>query len=116
MERDAIMDAIRDELHVAALSRGDGNEGRARVCARRAAGLAVGWYAHQHGWDLTESNAYRRLLWLQSQMSVSEDLRQAAQRLTTRVTPDHQLPHPEDPLQDAELLISGMGLDLTGSQ
>lgn len=110
MDRNAIESAIRDEMQSAAIARREGNEGRARVCARRAAGLAIGWYAEQHGWNLAEPSAYKRLLWLESQVDVSEDIRQAARRLTTRVTHSHQLPHLEDPLQDAALLISSMDL------
>ncbi len=37
-----------------------------------------------------------------------EELREPARRLRQQVTEDHRLPHPEDPLKDAELIVDGL--------
>lgn len=86
----------------AAACRSRGNEGRARVCARRAVGaaLALRWSAGP------QANAYQLLLRAAADNGLPPELRQAAQRLTRRVTEAHRLPHDEDPLDDARALLA----------
>lgn len=85
----------------AAACRSRGKEGRARVCARRAVGaaLALRWSAGP------QVNAYQLLLRAAADTGLPPELRQAAQRLTRRVTEAHRLPHDEDPLEDARSLL-----------
>ena len=89
-------------MREAAASRGRGNEGRARVCARRAVGaaLALRWSAGPL------ANAYQLLTRAAADSGLPPELRLAAQRLTRRVTEAHQLPHDEDPLDDARALLA----------
>jgi hypothetical protein len=47
-----------------------------------------------------------QLRWLETNDEAPEQLRSAAGRLTEQVTEDHELPHSEDPLQDAELIVA----------
>lgn len=92
----------------ARLARAQGNEGRARVCARRAAGHAIRAYRETIvGKDVTYS-AYGLLRWIASVPDLEEPLRACAERLAARVTPEHALPHPQDPLKDAARLIEGL--------
>lgn len=99
---------IRSELQTAHQARREGNEGMARVCARRAAGWAIGRrYAEQVPATATD-NAYLLLSWLKEQPTVAASLRRAADRLTTRITEDHELPHPQDPLKDASDIVTAM--------
>jgi HEPN domain-containing protein len=100
-----IRQAINAELQRAYAWRQDGNEGRARVCARRAAGIAIGSYYRAQTGEPPSSSAYNLLRWLAKHTRISLQIRQAARRLTARVTADHNLPHPEDPLVDAGLII-----------
>jgi hypothetical protein len=37
-----------------------------------------------------------------------DELRAAAQRLTTRVAEDHSLPFKEDPISDAEMIVRAL--------
>jgi hypothetical protein len=83
-------------------AREHGKEGRARVCARRAAGWAVATSFP----EVPRKGAFSLLRWLESEGP--EELRAAAGRLTERVTPDHELPHDGDPLQDAALIVDGL--------
>lgn len=86
----------------AAASRSRGNEGRARVCARRAVGAALALR-----WSLgPQANAYQLLMRAAADSGLPPDVRQAAQRLTRRVTEAHRLPHDEDPLDDARALLA----------
>ena len=94
---------ILDELQRARQERQDGNKGRARVCARRAAGWAVGQlYRRRAPTDKVPASVMALLAWFRGLETVPLDLRQAAERLTRHVRPDHTLPHSEDPLEDAE--------------
>jgi len=99
---------IRRELEDANRARVDGNEGRARVCARRAAGWAVSVTRSLAEEREIESNAYDMLQWLAEQADTPEAVRSAATRLTARVSHDHTLPFPEDPLEDAGMIVEAL--------
>lgn len=97
---------IQAEMREAFTSRSRGNEGRARVCARRAVGLALAATLGTAG----RTNAYDLLRHAAESPGYAEAVRQAAGRLATRVTPEHRLPHAQDPLQDARLILNALGL------
>lgn len=104
-----MMGEVEAELEAARRARAAGNEGRARVCARRAAGRAIQVYYRQvegPGWD---GDALKQLERLRADGAVPEPVRQAAARLTAVVDFDHRLPFPEDPLEDARRLIAFAG-------
>ena len=105
MEKSELKKSIEAELLDARNSRDGGNEGRARVCARRAAGLAIGQYYEECMGERPPTSAYVLLQWFSDREEMPENLRDAARRLTVRVTPAYVLPHEEDPLEDAQLLI-----------
>ena len=103
---DPLRSRIEAELAYAEQARAHGKEGRARVCARRAAGWAVGAYRNRaHGAADSERAALSHLRWLRSQAGLPRLLQQAASRLTEQVGVDHRLPHAEDPLQDARSIV-----------
>ena len=106
---DPLRSRIGAELAYAALARAHGKEGRARVCARRAAGWAVGGYRNraQSAAD-PERAALSHLRWLRSQADLPQTLQQAASRLTDQVGEDHRLPQVEDPLQDARSIVEAL--------
>ncbi len=108
MPGDDLAERIGAEMRAAEAARSAGNEGRARVCARRAAGLAAGRYLMRNGMGAHGSSAYDRLRRLQRAAGLADDLRRAAGRLTVRVGESHHLPHADDPLEDARRLIAGL--------
>ena len=108
MKHQLLWDRIEAELEFARDEYAKGNEGRARVCARRAAGWAVAAYWKQHLGAEPHLNAYQLLRWFQKLEDVPIDLRSAATRLTTRVTPTYELPHDEDPLEDAQAIVQAL--------
>jgi len=99
---------IEAEFKKAEESRARGNEGRARVCARRAAGIAIGIYYEQNTGESPPQSAYALLRWYSSQQKVPAILRESAERLMVRVTPKFSLPHVEDPLEDARIIVKAI--------
>lgn len=96
---------IERELERARRARAQGNEGQARVCARRAAGIAVREYYRRRGQPLVTPSAYDLLQFLTQDEHVDERLRQKAALLTLRVTPQFTLPVEADLIAEAEALI-----------
>lgn len=99
---------VDGELASARHWRRGGNEGRARVCARRAAGWAVGIYRQAQGQPVDDDNAYQALRWLQGAEDVDVDVRAAALRLATRVREDFSYPFEEDPIEDAARIVAAL--------
>jgi hypothetical protein len=95
--------SFENELATAAAVRERGNEGMARVCARRAAGAAVGEYLQRN--QLPNPNtAYDRLRWLAANPEISPEIQALAGRFLVRITPEHELPIDADLLADARKL------------
>ncbi len=97
---------IEQELARARQARVEGKEGRARVCARRAAGLAIRAYYQRREGRQWGGDALTQLKRLQDDRVVPEGVRAAAARLTTKVDFDHRLPFAADPLEDAQGIIA----------
>lgn len=105
--------AVRDELEAARAARLKGREGRARVCARRAAGAAAAAWLESLG-QAGGENAYRALQHLAAMPEAPAEWSLAAGRLTSRVNEDFRLPHAEDPLEDASALAAALLDELEG--
>lgn len=99
---------IQAELDAAQAAHAAGNEGRARVHARRAAGKAAEIYRTVYFPGGLRLNGFRHLQRVAADKKLPPDLRAAAERLTVHVTPDHTLPHDEDPLEDARTLAAAL--------
>ena len=92
---------IQAELAKALQARGRGNEGQARVCARRAAGIAVREYLSRRGIQPPSTSAYDLLQLIQADPALPVDLRQIADHLTVRVTEEFKLPVDVDLIAEA---------------
>jgi len=97
---------IEAELKRAEAARAAGNEGQARVCARRAAGLAIRAYYQKQGAAGWGGDAWTQLNRLKDDAAAPAEMRAKAVRLTTQVDHNHTLPFPEDVLEDARDLIT----------
>jgi hypothetical protein len=95
---------FESEIGRAEKARAEGNEGKARVCARRAAGHAIGEYLRREGLHSSGRSAYSQLQFLQSLPSVSPQVREAAHHLLMRITPEHKLPIEMDLIAEARWL------------
>ena len=97
---------IQNEFNRAEQARARGNEGQARVCARRAAGIAAREYFARRGQTIRTPSAYDLLNLLAEDPLLSADLRQAAAYLTLRVTEEFKLPVDVDLIVEARLLCA----------
>ena len=99
------------ELEQAESARSVGNEGMARVCARRAAGIAAGVYISRNGYQFSGTGAYDRLKYLCEIPGISPEIKSVAEHFLVRVTPDHTLPIEADLIEEARWLTNNL-LDL----
>ena len=95
---------IQAEFERAEQARARGNEGRARVCARRAAGIAAREYLTRRGEIIRTPSAYDLLNRLAEEQSLSAELRQSARYLTLRVNEEFKLPVNVDLIAEARKL------------
>jgi hypothetical protein len=109
---------IAEELARGEAARLTGLEGRARVCARRAAGVAVREYLYQRGVTAPGTSAYDLLAFLQDMpgnlpVEKLAEIRQAAGHLLERVNENFTLPVEVDLLEEARRLARALeaGLD-----
>ena len=99
---------IEAELEHAERARLAGNEGLARVCARRAAGIAARNFLARYALRLRDRSAYTALQALAEFPGLALELRIAALHLVTRVTEEFTLPVDADLIADARKLIGGL--------
>ena len=99
---------IKTELEKAGQARSNGNEGQARVCARRAAGIAVREYFARQGKSFRTPSAYDLLNELVHETDISSELRQSAEYLTLRVNEEFKLPVNVDLIEEARKLYEGL--------
>jgi hypothetical protein len=90
-----------EQAHAARLAK---NEGKARVCARRAAGIVVGEYLARHGAPLQNPSSYARLKYLISIPDIPAQIKETASHLIIRVDQNHNLPIDVDLIAEAKIL------------
>jgi hypothetical protein len=99
------LEQIERELAAGRSARAEGNDGKTRVCARRAAGRALSWLlerAPRAGWG---ADAMRQLQASASEPAFPAEVREAAARLSARITGNFAYPATADPLEDAGIII-----------
>lgn len=96
--------AIIRELEQGERARGAGNEGQARVCARRAVGIALRAFWDE---DVSHTPSVIPLLQrLQETETLPQALREVAGHFLMRVTPEFRLPLDVDLLAEARWLVN----------
>jgi len=95
---------VESEFEKAEQARARGNEGQARVCARRAAGIAIREYLTRQGVRPPSVSAYDLLNFLKDDPHLSDDLRLIADHLTLRVNEEFKLPVEADLIAEARTL------------
>jgi hypothetical protein len=105
---------IERELATARAARAAGNDGMARVCARRAAGAALTWYQtiHARPW---RTDAMRQLAGAAAEPAFPVAVREAAARLVAKITPEFAYPPGADALADAQTVIDHVLVAVGGS-
>ena len=95
---------IQKEFETAEQARAKGTGGQARVCARRAAGIAIREYLTQRGIHPPGTSAVDLLNLLKDDQFLSPDLRLIVHHLTLRVTEEFKLPVEVDLVAEAKTL------------
>jgi len=98
-------DLIQAELKQAHQARAEGNEGKARVCARRAAGIAIAEYIERQNLPNPGSSAYDRLQFIASHPGATPRAREISQHLIVRVNEEFKLPIDADIIAETQELV-----------
>ena len=101
---DDLKTQLRKEFEKAQQARISKNEGQARVCARRAAGIAARDYLTRNGTQVPNMSAYDLLILLKEDTNLSPDMQLIVDHLTVRVTEDFELPIDADLIAEARVL------------
>jgi hypothetical protein len=114
MEKSAWQDNFDGELAHAQAARASGNEGMARVCARRAVGILIGEYLRLRGISYAKPSAYDRIKYLLDLDSVPVEAQRVLAHFLLRIDTDHNLPLEVDLIGEArwlsETLIPGASI------
>ena len=95
---------LSKEFEKAQQARINKNEGQARVCARRAAGIAIREYLTRNGTRIPSMSAYDLLNLLKEDALLPPDLKLVTDHLTVRVTEDFEFPVQADLIAEARVL------------
>lgn len=105
---------IERELTAAEAAWKDANEGKARVCARRAVAFATEAWLERLPVRRWRGDAMEHLRQIQRDASFPLPIRQAAERLSTAVPKRHAAPFTSDPIRDARVIIEYLTADTEG--
>jgi hypothetical protein len=95
---------FQNELQQAELARSIGNEGKARVCARRAAGIIFNEYFRQKSILTPPPGAYDAIRFFHTLPEITDDIHNIAGHFLERVDKNFALPDNVDLIQDARWL------------
>ena len=105
MNKDRAIEQIEKEFATATQARKAGNDGKVRVCARRAAGVAITLWLKSHSRERWGADAMNQLENLKLDESMPQSVRDAAVHLTTKITQQITAPFSTDPVQDSRIII-----------
>lgn len=88
------------ELARARRAREEGNEGMARVCSRRAAGIVIQAYYTGKGRTLPGNSVLKHLKTIYESEDEPENVREVCRHFTLQITTDHVLPNDVDLIND----------------
>ena len=103
--QEQIKEQITKEFDEALLARRQGNEGKVRVCVRRGVAIAIADFYSSRGVSILKKDVIDLLKIFLEDDTINESARQAAVRISSRITPHFQYAHPTDPLEDAQLIL-----------
>jgi len=89
------------EIQNALQARDSANEGKARVCARRATGIVIKEYLHRNRLPDPGTSAYNRLVFFNTLPFIDEEVKDVVAHFIIRVTANHELPIEVDLINDA---------------
>jgi hypothetical protein len=95
---------LKAEFDKATEARIKKNEGQSRVCARRAAGIAIREYFTRRGTQPPNTSAMDLMNMLQEEANLPADISTIIDHLTVRVTEEFNLPVQADLVAEARVL------------
>jgi hypothetical protein len=101
------------EIEHAIQARLIGNEGMARVCARRAAGIIIGEFLLRQGYTNLTHSDYDRIAIFNGLPDINQQCKDIASHFLLKVTTDHKLPKECDLVSDAMKLENTLLNDYT---
>ena len=102
---------LQKEFQMAETALKDENQGRMRVCARRAAGISIREHLIKRGIKPPSMSAYDLLKYLEEMDETPPDLRQASAYLRLRVNEDFRLPVDVDLVAEAKKICTTLTPD-----
>lgn len=96
------------EMKMAEKARAEHNEGKARVCARRAAGLVAAEYFRRRGIGTPNMTAYERIKLLQNWPDTPPGVKEVVVHMSTRVNENYELPIDADLVAEARWLAQAL--------
>lgn len=103
---------VENELARAEQAQREGLQGRARVCARRAAGIVLRVYYRSHPIASSPASVMDFLQLLRDDPNTGPEARRIANLLLTRVNEDFQLPVEGDLISETRRLIQILEKDI----
>lgn len=104
------------EIGQAEAARSEGNEGKARVCARRAAGIVAREALRRQGITLSDPSAYVVLRYYNELPELSPNTREIISHFLLRITTDGDLPVKADLIHEARWLAQELLSDPSSHQ
>ncbi len=105
IDKELIYTIALSELRAGKQASEIGNIGQARVCARRACGMAIEYWLKSNSYKDWGASAITMLNKLQEDYSIPKYIRDAAYRLTKRADKNFETGVEEDPLKDGEMIV-----------
>ena len=102
------------EMEHAIAAREAGNEGMARVCARRATGVIVGEYLRRFGYTKLSTSIFDLISFFLSLPGIDRQCQDIASHFLIKVNNDHSLPNDIDLISDAHWLAENLLFERTG--
>jgi len=90
------------EINQAEDARTKGNEGMARVCARRAVGIVLGEYFRRENIAPAKTSAYDRMRQVEKLPDFPGDVLSLVRHFLVRINPDYSLPIEADLIDEAK--------------
>ena len=104
----------QNEIDHALLARSMGNEGMARVCARRAAGIVIGEYLIRQGHTTLTHSYYDRIAKFNDLPDLEQKYKEIANHFLMKVNSDHKLSSEADLIDEAMWLGKSLLNDYSG--
>lgn len=101
------------EIKQALSARANGNEGKSRVCARRAAAIIIGEYLLRRGYKRLNPSAYERLSLFNSLPDVDDHVKVITNHFLLKVDHERKLPVDIDLIDEARWMLKNLLLENT---